>query len=435
MKRYIVLPSNSDLNRGDQALIWNTIETAKKAGFDGEYYMLSNDSRNSAQSQAKGIKITEPILKHPSRKFKNSDNNKYNLKLKIKWGSVAFIDLIFSLLILFKPRTKISTLLLSSDAKKSIELLKECEACFVKGGGFIHSYGKITDLYTVYYSLYHIALAKSLGKPVFVMPNSFGPFKSFGVDKIVKSVLKRCEVVTVRESISSNMMKSIDIEHKRYPDLGFFLEKKSREYVEVDNIRHDYKGYKLVGITARPYRFPEKDNPDGQYEKYIASLVEFCNYLFDNNFLPVFVDHTLSDKTHESDRTAIDEICSDLSDKSYAILSNTDYDCQDLKGIYSNMDFVVGTRFHSVIFSLAEGVPSLAITYGGNKGQGIMNDLKLSDYAININDISSSELINKFNHMNKNKERVVKLLESYSKSINVDYNNLINEISNVGASI
>ena len=39
MNKYIVLPDCSDLNRGDQALVWETIRLAKDAGFDGKYYI------------------------------------------------------------------------------------------------------------------------------------------------------------------------------------------------------------------------------------------------------------------------------------------------------------------------------------------------------------------------------------------------------------
>lgn len=428
MKKYMILPSNSDLNRGDQALIWNTVELAQKAGYVGDYYMLANDKNLTKQSQSIGIKVIEPILKHPSRKFKSKENNKYNISLLLKWGLVSLVDLIKSLLILSRFTRKFSLFLLSNEEKETLEVMKNSEVCFVKGGGFIHSAGKLTDTYTIYYSLYHVALAQSLNKPVFVMPNSFGPFHGFGVEKIVRNILKKCRLVSVRESISSKMLDEIGVENDLYPDLGFFLNKNNKEYDEVSIIRRKYPAYKLVGITARPYRFPSSDNPTQKYRNYIQSMILFSKWLYSNYYIPVFVEHTLSEKTHESDGNCIAEIVSDLPQNEYAILSNKEYTCKDLKAIYSEFDYVVGTRFHSVIFSMAEGVPSIAITYGGNKGEGIMHDLELSEYAIPMSEFTAEKAIFSFTKLFENRELVSTRLADSKLHLEERYRHLINKI-------
>lgn len=428
MKKYMVLPSNSDFNRGDQALIWNTIVTAEKAGYKGEYYMLANDVRDTKQSQDRGIRISTPILKHPSRKFKKNDNKTYGIKIKMKWGIVALFDLIKSLLLLSGVSRKITERFLSNEDKETMKVLRECDACFVKGGGFIHSYGKLTDSYTVYYSLYHIALAQQLDKPVYVMPNSFGPFKGFAVERMVKRVLNNCKLVTVRESISSKMLDEIEIKHQNFPDLGFFLEKESRNSKEILELKNNFPGYKLVGITVRPYRFPSSTNPQEKYKKYIKDFTLFSKWLYNNNYLPVFVNQTLSNKTHESDRSAIDEICNGLSDHTYAIISNNNYNCEDLKEIYSMLDYVIGTRFHSVIFSLSEEIPSIAITYGGNKGQGIMKDLGLEEFAIPMSEFDYEKVINMFNSLVINNDQIIDKLKQAKTKNDEEYSKLVLEL-------
>jgi colanic acid/amylovoran biosynthesis protein len=186
MDKFVILPTCSDLNRGDQALVWQTMDMAKKAGCDGTFYMLASDKDSTKQSQAIGIRILAPILKHPSRKFKSQDNNEYNLKLIVKWGSVAIVDLLVSLFLLIRFTRMIIFPLLPKNEKQTLKTIEESNACFVKGGGFIHSSGKITDSYTVYYQLFHILLAQSLNKPVYVMPNSFGPFPGLGIAWLYK---------------------------------------------------------------------------------------------------------------------------------------------------------------------------------------------------------------------------------------------------------
>lgn len=428
MNKVVILPANNDLNRGDQALIWETINIARKSGFEGDFYMLAENESLTKQSQSTGIKVITSLLKHPGRKFKTTENTNYGFKLLIKWGSVAAIDTVFSLMLLSKTISRLIMPFLNESNKETLKTIKECDACFVKGGGFIHSTGKITDPYTIYYLFYHVILAQSLGKPVYVMPNSFGPFKGLGVAWLVRKVLNRCELVTVRESISQEMAEKIGVDTVLMPDLGFALLKSEKTYSDINKIKDNNADKKLVAITARPYRFPNSNNPEEKYKEYINNMVLFSKWLFKNGFLPVFVDHTLSDTTHESDISCIEEIISKLNANESVIISNKDYDCRDMKAIYSEFDYVIGTRFHSVIFAMSEKIPSIAITYGGNKGEGIMKDLGLSEYAIPMDEFKVDTAIQSFERLIENKQEVIGVLGKNKLLIENKHNELVNII-------
>ena len=98
--KYIIIPGCSDLNRGDQALVWETKRVAEDAGFKGDYYLTSEKNEPVSQSQQFGLNIISPILEHPSRFFDNKNNVNYSPLLKFKWGVVASFDLVISLLFL-----------------------------------------------------------------------------------------------------------------------------------------------------------------------------------------------------------------------------------------------------------------------------------------------------------------------------------------------
>ena len=99
-----------------------------------------------------------------------------------------------------------------------------------------------------------------------------------------------------------------------------------------------------------------------------------------------------------------------------------------MKKIYSELDYLAGTRFHSVIFSLASLVPSVAITYGGNKGDGIMQDFNLSEYAIPIDRIDGNLLIGKFQSLIKNEDEVKKIIKESVTSISNQVDEIVNLI-------
>ena len=428
MGKILILPSSSDLNRGDQALVWETIRIAEDSGFKGTFFLLGSEIHRTKQSQEKGIRVLNPILKHPSRMFKSKENDSYNLSLKLKWGVVSLFDLVFSLLLLsqwFRPLMK---LFLGEHTKETMEIFRDADACFVKGGGFIHSSGKLTDSYTVYFQLYHLMLAQSLGKPIYVMPNSFGPFPGVGVKWLVNKTLNKCKLVTVRESISQNMLEEIGVSGDLYPDLGFSLDKIHNENHKITDICSNNRNKKLVAITARPYRFPNSENPQQKYTKYIESIVEFSKWLSCNGYLPVFVEQVLSETSHESDINAINEIVQFLDEGSYEVIANPDYSCEDLKYVYSKMDYTIGTRFHSVIFSISEGVPSIAIEYGGNKGAGILKDMELPKLGIPIEEVTFERLRNTFENLVRDEDKVKEKMEKYMQFVRSKRNELIDNV-------
>lgn len=424
----LIIPKCTDLNRGDQALVYETAEVIKDTYNITDIYMMT--SGDTSQCQREGLKVFKDILKHPSRFNTKNNNINYGMILKLKWGVVAVKDLIFSSLLLNKVTRKIGELFLDEEQKNSINLYKEAEVCFVKGGGFIHDYsGGLIGLYTMYYQLFHIILAHKLNKPVYIMPNSFGPFKSKICAKFVNKVLDKCKLVTARESISAGpktngLGRSIEL----YPDLAFFLKKNeefdSRKYFENIGLSFERK---YVAITVRPYRFSGHENPKEKYKKYKETFKDFILWLNTRGYFPILFVHTRAENDHENDEKCINEICQMINDnKKYVIIKDDRLSCRELKALYGNCKYIVGTRFHSVIFSVTQNVPAISITYGGNKGEGIMKDIDSNVYSIKIDELDFETLKSKFLKLTQSKESSLENINRYINNA-IDNRNLLIE--------
>lgn len=412
---YVIVPGCSDLNRGDQALAWETREIAQDAGFVGKYAIVSETNEPVSQTRRQGFDIIAPVLEHPSRLFKNKQNMEYTKALKIKWGIVAIGDFLRSLLLLSPVTRGLGFALANERNRAAFNTIKSAKAVFMKGGGLIQTYGGLSSTYSAYFWVFHMKLAISLGIPVYIMPNSFGPFKGPFVKSIVKSLFKHCRLVTAREEFSQEMVhKDLGIDIPLFPDLAFYLKRFQR--INKDDVAQQYNlpnNRKWVAITARPYRFPGSENPEADYAHYQQSLIEFAKWLYANGYMPVFIEHTLAVNAHENDGACIRDIIQHLNPEQYRFISNPDLDCRDLKAIYSFCDYTVGTRFHSVIFSLSEGTPSIAISYVGNKATGIMHDIDLPEYVLSIRDISADSLKRRFSELTENEGTVLKKVEDY----------------------
>jgi len=428
-EEFIIIPSCDDFNRGDQALVWETARIIRSVSNQSNINMITYTKNRSQQSEKNGINVISAILDHPSKNLSIKENYNYCLSLKLRWGLLAIRDLFKSMLLLNSTTRKLGELLLSEQKKKTFKLFKKASTFFVKGGGFIHTYGGITALYYMYYSLFHIMLAHSLKKKVIIMPNSYGPFIGLGIKRMVKKTLSKCLLVTSRESISKNFIANeLGLNIELYPDLAFSLSKRINNNIKTLDVLNHFQDRRPIAITARPYRFPESSKINILYKSYIDSLRMMTKWLYANGYMPFFVEHTISDTIHESDIFCIEEITEGLDKKCYSIISNKSYDCRDLKAIYSNFDYIIGTRFHSVIFSISEFIPAIAITYGGNKGSGIMKDIGLSEYSIPIDKVSFEILKQKFISLVNNDEKIKYILKYYNVYVKRKHTELTNRV-------
>lgn len=445
MKKAIIIPSNTDLNRGDQALVWESVKLVEDVyEKDGVQCLLMADihSRDSklqnGQTEKLGYRFVDTIVKHPGRKFakKKDDSKSYTKLTMIQWGIQAIIDYLQTrpLMSKYSVVRKIGELFLNKDGKHTIAEIKAADSVFVKGGGFIHSYGSVTDPYFIYYLTSTIRIAQAYGKKVIMLPNSIGPLKNMIARNTVKNVLRQCSLVTVRENISKQCLDSIGVKSTLYPDLGFFLlpsEKSFKDYLMSKNIPLDQK---KVVITLRPYRFQGFSNPTKLFANYIKGITFLVNHLTFKGYHVTFMAHTLGPSSHEDDRLAIKEVVNHLPlDFQLSVSYIEDYEltCRDVEKIYSYYDYMIGTRFHSVIFSLNVEVPSIAIAYGGNKGKGIMNVLGNDDYSIDMDKITDNSLIEMFDKIESKRKDYLAKLSASRKEMNQSRESFIHQIRKV----
>lgn len=439
MKKIVITPGITDLNRGDQALIWLIKDILADEGIPVEAKLLQSGNNEediymqSRQSVEMGYDVMTPLLLHPARNKETNDIG-YSLFVKLRWGITALKDLVNSSLLLSKYRILhgIGEAKLNKHQITTYQSFKDMDLMVVKGGGFLHTYKRITDIYYLYYSLFNIMLAHRLGKKVIIMPNSFGPFLGKFEKYIVKKVLNKCDLIYAREDISRRYLQDLlGREVHLSPDLGFYISPNENE----DNLG-DIKLPKSeikVAITMRPYRFPEYSDGEHRYEKYINEMFLVCKELIKNGYHPVFVAHTLGPSAHEDDRIALNEVIEKLkeagvSSANYTFADDSSLNCFGLTNLYSQVDYIIGTRFHSVIFAMTSFIPAIAISYSGHKTTGIMQDMGLEEYVVKIGEMDSKVLIEKFNKLVLNKQDVKVKIHNYIQKCKDDKVDLVTKI-------
>ena len=80
MKKAIIVPGVTDLNKGDQAIVWESHRLIKDTGCFDEIFIISTGDTKAerrklcSQTEEKGYTLIENILKHPRRGKHNEDN-------------------------------------------------------------------------------------------------------------------------------------------------------------------------------------------------------------------------------------------------------------------------------------------------------------------------------------------------------------------------
>jgi colanic acid/amylovoran biosynthesis protein len=405
----LIVPECTDVNRGDQALVWEAARLLQESGVVEAVRLLDGSETAEerapliGQSLAAGYPVLKGLRRHPRRGRNRRDEHLADrLPARLRMMACAGGDFVASLLFLLcAPCPALARLGLSAAGRETYDAFRAAHVVVVKGGGFLHAYGGLTGLYYIWYQLYYFLLALRLGKPVVVLPNSYGPFLGPGVRLLLRWVLTRCRLIWAREGRSAAMVAAeLGLTVPVAPDMAFSLVPASRATGEAicRQAGVPLGTVPCVGITVRPYRFPQAADPGASYTRYLAAIAALVRHIAARGWHPVLVTHVIGPNAHEDDRLAIEAVRQQLGDTPHSWIDSPG-DCRAQAAIYGCFDYLVGTRFHSVIFALTAGVPSLAIAYGGNKGEGIMTDMGLADYVLPIDTITPEALLARFDQL------------------------------------
>lgn len=254
------------------------------------------------------------------------------------------------------------------------------------GGGYIRSRKGLANRLNVPLLLHPLLFGYVLGKPTVLYAQSVGPFQNKLETLMVAYVLRRMTLILLREDTSVALLANIGVVDTvtRAIDSGFLL--KSTDTIDLRKLHHIPSNTLLVGVTVRSWL---EGKAQVDYEKAIAKSLD--HLVATSNAHVIFIPQVTASKG-DDDRVVSRRVRSHMRQKIHATLIEEAPDHHRIKAIYDSLDLLLGTRFHSVIFSLTSYVPVLAIEYE-HKTSGIMHDLQLEDWVIKIEEVTAQRLI------------------------------------------
>ena len=290
--------------------------------------------------------------------------------------------------------------------KEPMRLLARADMQVCVGGGYLRAKNDMVSSLLLLLLFHQIWLAKALGKPVYLYAQSFGPYPRRIQRKIAIRGLRCADLILVREAKSRALLTDMGLTDERViqiPDSAFMfkppLTLDARPLLGMK--RSDEQ---VVGVTARSWL------PGAKQHTYERAMAEFIDRLSQRSGLRVAViAQVTSEQQNDDDRVVGRRIQDLLGFRSNVVFLEERFTHYEIKSVFTNLSYLVGTRFHSVIFALTAGVPAMAIEYE-HKTSGIMQDLGLDEWVLPIEDVTSGKLTALFDRLVLDREAYVRKL-------------------------
>ncbi len=275
--------------------------------------------------------------------------------------------------------------------------------------------------------LYIPLLRRVLDKPLVVYGGSIGEFtRPFGfLRSVLRLALSKLDLVTLREPISYQRVKSIGLQNRRIcvtGDPAFLLRpatpERIKEILTKEGIR---KGSNhLIGVTVTREKaslaFPQLKNPDRSYVKHVQVFAEAIdNLLAKLDAVVIFVPHCIGLGDKLDDRIVAKDIFQRCQNKERVKVITNEYDAAELKGLMGQFDLFVGERLHSVINAMSMGVPSIVISNSSDQRLDIIRMLGQDNAICFVENLDAGALLLKIDDIWSKKERIREELKSQTE--------------------
>lgn len=149
---------------------------------------------------------------------------------------------------------------------------------------------------------------------------------------------------------------------------------------------------KFIGMTVVNWTFPNTTNPTELSLNYATTLAKYIKETHTKTGLNFIIFNQVSDDIEMAERIF------DLLEKpEYLIIDRLEREPWELRALIGRSEIFIGTRFHSCIFAIMAGIPTIAISYLP-KTQFILEDLNLPERSTPINEINLDFLSRKTEH-------------------------------------
>jgi polysaccharide pyruvyl transferase WcaK-like protein len=254
-----------------------------------------------------------------------------------------------------------------------------------------------------------------------------GPLDSAPGRFLVKSALSLADYRSYRDDPSLKYLRDIGFRVKRdrvYPDLVFGLPER---LLPADESKTERRRVVGLGLMLYDAKYSAANPTRETYTRYLEALAVFVDWLIAD-------DYDVRLLLGDGDTLVIQEFRSLLRARlgAYDEARVVDQPITSVEQVLSQLarsDFVVATRFHNVLLAFLLEKPVIAISFH-SKCSSLMNQMGLSEYCHDIDDMNVDRLIAQFQELKQHREGVRRIVtesvEEAREALDEQYDLLFN---------
>lgn len=354
--RYIIIMGGELFNKGAQSMTFTLVNELRNRNIDNEIILFSNSD------------------------YKRDKSEKKKYKFKIEFFTKRLIlEILTGVDWFWMPKTDYK-----GYNKRIVDILKNADMVFDISGYALSSQRGFRR--SLKYMLY-IMMVRKFQIPLYIMPQSFGPFK-------YKSIIKK--------SIIYLLMKK----HLTFPKLVFAREREGYEYIkpftgdnlelnydivlqnkgdiDINNIFHEnYSIYAKLDINIESVGLiPNiKVIKHGEEQCIFKYYQEIICYLLSKGKSIYVLRHSTEDLN----------ICQKIKQmfqtEEKVILLEDDFNSLELKDIISQFKFIIASRYHAIIHAYKKGIPVIAFGWA-TKYKELLHLFSQEQYLFDVREVN-----------------------------------------------
>ncbi|MCL2461606.1 MAG: polysaccharide pyruvyl transferase CsaB, partial [Defluviitaleaceae bacterium] len=277
-------------------------------------------------------------------------------------------------------------------------LLKKSSMLVTGGGSLIQDQ---TSTKSLLYYLWVIDAAKRRGCRNMLYANGIGPVLRPKNASRAARTLNKADLITLRDGQSFDELRKFGVdkpEIKVTADAGFNLRETDRSGArKLLNSLGVGEGGKYFGVSVRSW----KSNRPG-FEGEIAAFADYAGEKY--GLTPVFIPMRAADDAEISKRII------GLM-RTPAVYLGTDYPVDVILDVEAGAEFVLGMRFHAVVYAMQSGTPVIGLIYGP-KVKAVMDTFGQKLYR-DVSDFDAGRLCAYADFIFENRDEIIEEISRF----------------------
>jgi colanic acid/amylovoran biosynthesis protein len=283
------------------------------------------------------------------------------------------VALLRTIMLFLAARVAVVERLLPAPQGAALAAVRQADLVIACPGGYLTS-----TSWSFYPQVAQVAYAVRRARRVWLAPMSIGPAHRRLHRLLLGQTLRAASRIYVRESWSERFCQRLGAHAFRSADLAF---RPARAWLSDDAPRQT-----PAWITATVVRwdFPGDPDPTAARERYHDAMAEALDTASTRLRLPVKLLLQV-----DNDRRVTESVAARLRANHEIVRVNTP---EEYRRILSRSALMIGSRFHSAIFAMSVGCPTIVISYLP-KARYMMEDMGLGPLVHDIDSVTACTLL------------------------------------------